>query len=424
MRQFLLAISVGVALMPSLGIRSAGQSASVDVINEWSVMAAQLATAPPAMHPLRAPVSLSLLHLGMYDAVNSVIGTREPYAVMATVSRPASPEAAAIEAGYRILLNEFPKQSVALDAKRQALGESVPAGAAKTNGFAVGAAVAERLLALRADDKRNAVVPPFAPGSGPGAYVLTPLVLSPVDSEFLAYVKPFTMTSPSQFRPSGPPPLGSERYAADYDEVMRLGAKVGSTRTAEQSETAKYWQPLAGTVWPATIRQMAKEQNLSLADRAHFEAAAFAAFADGLIGCWDAKFHFRFWRPVTAIRDGGGDGNDATAGNPSWEPFFETPNFPEYPAGHTCATAAVAHVIEDYFQREVQIPTHSILTKTERTYRKAADVVNEVIEARMLIGVHFRSANEAGADVGRNIATQIRSQFFKPRQRNSVREGK
>jgi hypothetical protein len=174
-----------------------------------------------------------------------------------------------------------------------------------------------------------------------------------------------------------------------------------------------FWQPLAGTVWPVTIRRMAAEQSLDLPARAQFEAAAFAAFADGLIACWDAKFHFRFWRPITAIRTGNADHNSNTLGEPSWEPMFDTPNFPEYPSGHACATAAVAHTIENYFDRDVPIPAHSVRTNTDRIYRKAKDVVDEVIEARMLIGVHFRTADEDGAAIGRKIARQIRSRFFK-----------
>jgi hypothetical protein len=158
------------------------------------------------------------------------------------------------------------------------------------SGAILGATVALKLLALRAYDGRDDVLRPFEPGTGAGAYVATPPLFQAVDSEFLAYITPFTMNSPSQFRPAGPPRLGSRRYARDYNEVMSVGVKDGSARTPEQTETAMFWQPLAGTVWPATIRRMAVEQSLDLPARAHFEAAAFAAFADGLIACWDASF--------------------------------------------------------------------------------------------------------------------------------------
>jgi hypothetical protein len=293
------------------------------------------------------------------------------------------------------------------------LDAALPESVEKSNGAIVGASVAGKLLALRAQDGRNATLPPFEPGTGPGAYGQTPPLFAAVDSEFLAYIRPFTMTSPAQFRPSGPPALGSTRYARDYNEVLTFGVKAHSARTPEQTETAMFWQPLAGTVWPVTIRRMAAEQSLDLPARAHFEAAAFAAFADGLIACWDAKFHFKFWRPVTAIRAGDTDHNENTIADLSWEPMFDTPNFPEYPSGHACATAAVAHTIEDYFDRDVLIPAHSVGTNTDRSYRRAKDVVDEVVEARMLIGVHFRTADEDGAVIGRKIAGQIRSRFFK-----------
>jgi hypothetical protein len=166
-------------------------------------------------------------------------------------------------------------------------------------------------------------------------------------------------------------------------------------------------------VWPASIRRLAREQGLDLASSAHFQAAAFAAFADGLIACWDAKFHFNFWRPVTAIQNGAADDNDLTAPDPTWQPLAATPNFPEYPSGHACVTAAVAHTIEDYFPHEVFIPVRNILSGEERFFRKAKEVVGEVIEARMLLGLHFRSADEDGAVIGRNIAGRIRSLWFK-----------
>jgi hypothetical protein len=199
----------------------------------------------------------------------------------------------------------------------------------------------------------------------------------------------------------------------DYDEVKALGAKNNSTRTPEQTAAGLFWEPLAGTVWPATIRRLAREQDLDLASSARFQAAAFAAFADGLIACWDAKFAFNSWRPVTAIQHGETDGNDLTASDPTWEPLALTPNFPEYPSGHTCATAAVADTIEDFFPHDVVIPARNIVSGEERFFRKADDAIDEVVEARMLLGLHFRFADEDGADIGRKVARQIRSRWFK-----------
>jgi hypothetical protein len=389
------------------------QAAASDPVTRWSVAAANAAAAS-GMPPLRTPITLALLHLAMYDATNAVLGGREPYAVAPEVVRPASADAAAIEAGYRVLLAELPTQHAALGALRQELLGAVPEGPAKANGSAVGASVAASLLVLRAADGRNATIAP-TPGSGPGAWAPTPPGFLQPTTEFLGRVKPFTMESPSQFRPAGPTRLSSNRWAEDYDEVRTLGAKAGSTRTVEQTATALFWEPLAGTVWPATIRRLAAEQGLDLADSARFQAAAFAAFADALIGCWDAKFHYHFWRPVTAIRNGEVDGNDRTAADPDWEPLSITPAFPEYPSGHACATAAVTHVLEDLLPHDVLIPARNALTGEERLYRRASDVVDEVVEARMLIGVHFRTSNEDGAEIGRKVARQIRSRWFRPR---------
>ncbi len=311
-----------------------------------------------------------------------------------------------------MLVVEFPTQVAVLDAVYQTLLDLEPDSLSKRNGIRVGAAVAEQLLALRANDGRNADVP-YTPGSGPGVWVPTPPAFLPATTAFLAKVTPFTMKRASQFRPAGPPALDSKHWADDYNEVKMLGASVGSTRTPEQTATARFWEPLAGTVWPASIRRVAQEQELDLASSAHFQAAAFAAFADGLIACWDAKFHFNFWRPVTAIQNGGTDDTDLTEPDPTWQPLATTPNFPEYPSGHACATAAVSYTIEDYFPHEVFIPVQNIVSEEERFFRTAKEVVSEIIEARMLLGFHFRSGDEDGAVIGRNVARQTRRLWFK-----------
>jgi hypothetical protein len=159
---------------------------------------------------------------------------------------------------------------------------------------------------------------------------------------------------------------------------------------------------------------MAREHTLDLESSARFQAEAFAAFADGIIACWDAKFHFNFWRPVTSIRRGDADTHPKTEADPGWEPLAVTPNFPEYPSGHACASAAAAHTIEDFFQDDVLIPARNVVSGEERVYRRAALLVDEVIEARMLLGVHFRSADEDGAEIGRKIARQIKRKGLRP----------
>ncbi len=406
-------LSTTFAVMAGFGLFLSSHSrvAAVDPITRWGAEAATATTAA-GMAPLRTPITFAILHVAMYDAVNAVSGGGDAYAVSPPVTRPASADAASIEAGYRVLLAETPSQQPALDLVYQQLLGLVPASVAKQNGIAAGAEVARQLLALRAHDGRNAVVA-YAPGSGAGAWIPTPPGFLPVSTASLARVTPFTMDRPSQFRPAGPPAFGSKQWVRDYNEVKALGAQTGSTRTAEQTATAWFWEPLAGTVWPATIRRLATEQALDLESSARFQAAAFTAFADALIACWDAKFAFNTWRPVTAIRAGDTDGNATTEPDSDWLPLAVTPNFPEYPSGHACATAAVAHTIERFLPHEMPIPTRNLASGEERVYRKASDVVDEVVEARMLLGVHFRSADEDAAEMGRKIAHQIHARWFK-----------
>jgi hypothetical protein len=400
------------AVMAGFGFLLSSQSraVAVDPITRWSTEAATAASAA-GMAPLRTPITFAILHVAMYDAVNAVGGNGDPYAVSPTVMRPASAEAAAVEAGYRILLAELPSQQASLDLVYRQLLTHVPHSEARQNGLRVGADVARQLLANRANDGRNAVIP-HVPGSGPGVWVPTPPGFLVVSTAFLARVTPFTMDRPSQFRPAGPPAFDSDTWARDFNEVKLLGAQTGSTRSAEQTATAWFWEPLAGTVWPASIRRLATEQTLDLESSARFQAAAFAAFADGLVACWDAKFAFSTWRPVTAIRAGDTDGNALTEPDSGWLPLAITPNFPEYPSGHACATAAVAHTIEQFLPHEVSIPVRHAVSGEERLFRRASDVVQEVVDARMLLGVHYRFANEDGADIGRKVARQIHARWF------------
>lgn len=310
-----------------------------------------------------------------------------------------------------MLLAEFPGQQASLDAARVTSLAALADGPAKVNGLVIGRLAAQRLLARRAEDGRNASVP-YTPGSGRGAWIPTPPDFAPPAAPFLARVDPFTMTAPAQFRPPGPPPLGSERYATDYHEVKELGGKHSTKRTREQTATGVFWAPSAATVWPVSIRKMATDNGLDLIASARFQAAAFTALADSLIACWDAKYAFNFWRPVTAIRVGDSHGDPKTAPDPQWEPFDPTPAFPEYPSGHCCLTSAVGHVMSDYFANSLSIPARNVVTGEVRIYKDVPQLVDEVTDARMLIGVHFRFANVDGAAMGKQIALQIRRDFF------------
>jgi hypothetical protein len=409
MSRIRIAVAVGL-VVPSLA--TAGQGPPVDPITEWSQTASALADST-GMSPFRAPITLALLHVAMFEAITRAAGDRQPAADGEKDMPAASAQAAAIEAGHQILLAEFPTASPAIAAACARLLDSERDTADRANGIRLGAEVAAALLRSRAGDGRNAAVP-YTPGGGPGAWVPTPPAFLAENTAFLARVTPFAMDRPSRVRPDGPPSLRSRRWADDYNEVKRKGSRNSIERTPAETATALFWEPVAGTVWPATIRRLAGEQRLAMSDSARFQAAAFVAFADALIACWDAKYAFTFWRPITAIRQGHADGNDRTEPDPGWEPLGVTPNFPEYASGHVCVTAAVAHTIEHFFDRRVPMPARNVVTGEERIYRRADDLVGEVVEARMLLGVHFRSADVDGANIGREVAAHVRRRFLSP----------
>ena len=402
----LAALVVGVA-----AAAAGGGAAGADPVTAWSettVTAAQAA----GMVPLRTPITLAMVHLAMLDAVTAAEGGPNLYAARARVRRPASARAAAVEAGYVVLREEFPGQQRLLDdTRRRLLAGSAPS-AERANGLEIGGAAARDLLTLRRNDGRNNMVT-HASDTTPGAWRPTPPAFAGMTTAFLAHVTPFVLSTPSQVRPAGPPRLTSPRWATDFNEVKMRGRLEGSTRTAAETATARFWEPLAGTVWTATIRRVSADQSLDLADSARFQAAAFAAFADSLIACWDAKVHFNSWRPVTGIVEGDADANSRTEADRNWLPLGDTPNFPEYPSGHACATAAVAATIQHYFPKGVTIPARNVVTGEERSYRSARVLIAEVVEARMLLGVHFRHANEDGAQIGRDVANLVRRRFFR-----------
>src|SRR5262249_22640609 len=273
-RLFMMRLSIASAIaVPALTAaaftyQQPAAATAPDPITEWSVAASASATAS-GMAPLRTPITLALLHLAMYDAVNSVLGDNEPYAAAQPVVRPASAYAAAVEAGYRLLLAEFPMRQDALYSVYQALRGTVPEGPAKENGAAVGDLAARHLLALRKNDGRNDM-PAHVPGSELGVWIPTPPAFLPATTKFLALVRPFTMDSQWQFRPSGPTLLTSRHWIEDYQEVKAFGVKKASSRSEEQTATGLFWEPFAGTVWPASIRRLAGEQLLDVADSARF----------------------------------------------------------------------------------------------------------------------------------------------------------
>ncbi len=271
-------------------------------------------------------------------------------------------------------------------------------------GIAFGNAAAAAILALRANDHSSQAQFDYnAPGAGePGVWVR--LNNAPALLPGWGDVTPFVLRSGSQFRPEAPPARDSEQYAKDYNEIKTLGVATGSTRSAEQSQIALFWRASPTAIWNNVLTQLVQTRNLDLSENARLFALFYLAAADASIACWEAKYEYNFWRPQLAIVNGEFDGNDATAGNGAWQPFVGTPPHPEYPSGHTANSGAMAKILISEFEDTPGVPIVVTLSGITRQWSSISEAVEEVIDARVYSGIHFRTSDEVGARMGRQVA--------------------
>ena len=384
----------------------------------------------------RPPVAarnLAMVHAAMYDAVNSIERTHQPYHVDIAAPAGASPVAAAAAAAHRVAseLYQEPDELAVFDAALAEALATVPDGAAETNGVALGRQVADAILTLRSTDGASANVA-YTPGTDPGDWNRTfPDFVPPLLTQWPDVV-PFAMTSGSQFRPAAPPTLDSAEYAAAVDEVMQLGRFNSSTRTAEQTEIAVFWADGGGTFtppghWNQIAGDVALERGNTLAENARLFALLNIAEADAGIAAWDAKYAYELWRPIDAIRRGDTDGNDATVTDPTWTPLIITPPFPTYTSGHSTFSGAADAVLSSLFGANVHFTTQSdghngfaqrplsnqhIVTRSFDSFAEAAD---EAGRSRIYGGIHFEFDNSAGLDAGRAVGSYVVANFLVPR---------
>jgi hypothetical protein len=384
--------------------------ACADVITDWdekAVAAGYTAKQGPPPHSR----IVAMVHLAMFEAVNSIDGRYRPYRARLVAEPGASREAAAAAAAHYVLTRIYPDQAKDMD---QALQVSI-AGVADQDASGKGVRLGERagaaILAERANDGAGGP-DTYRPHTTPGRYVPTML---PAASRW-GGVRPYALKSGDQFRPAAPYALSSREWANDYNEVKRLGAKAGSARTAEQTDIARFWELTGPASYNPLARQLAIAKKLDLTDCARMFALVSMATADALISVFDAKYTYNFWRPVTAIRNGDLSGNDAIERDAAWEPFIPTPMHPEYPCAHCITQAAAAGVLQRFFGDA--IPTVQLTSTSApgivRTYSRLSDYVNEVIDARVLDGVHYRTSGRVGAEMGWKIAQYTLQNHLQP----------
>ena len=387
-------------------------SASNPVI-DWNQIALSTALTTPGTQ-----IYLTYVNLAMYDAVNAIDRRYQQYGPEFYGPRDASKEAAAISAAYQTLLNYFPGQAAALQAQYDAAIAGIPDCQAKASGIAVGQIAAATIVALRTGDGRGANVPYTYPSSPePGVWIPTPPAFVPPATPWVGQMVPFTMQSASQFLPvNGPPDLGSQQWAREFNEVKLLGAANSSVRTAAQTEIALFWTANPVATFFGAFGQLAIDRHLNLSKSARLLAMLSVAFTDGGIGCWNAKYHFSFWRPVTAIPNADIDGNPGTETDSTWLPLASTPPHPEFPAAHGCATGAIARTLENFFGTpNVKFSVNSAVTHTTHTYYNVGQLETEAYWARIYAGFHYRHSLDEGFQLGHRVAEQLNQNFFQPR---------
>jgi hypothetical protein len=387
-------------------------SARSEVVADWNLTAQQVFTARGA----GANPHYAIVHTAIYDAVVAIEGGYKPYAIRPTSpTQGASAQAAAAAAAYHVLLGMFPDQQPLLDTALATSLAAIPDGAAETKGVAVGTEVAAGILALRANDHRYDVVP-YEFGTGPGVYQRTPPALANPVSTNQPLITPFALTRASQFRAYGPPDLTSARYASDLAEVKRMGVAVGSKRTAWQSEIARFHTENPNIFWIRNLRETFATHDLSLVERARLYALMNVVHADTVIACFDSKYHFNFWRPVTAIQNADTDDNPDTAADSAWLSYMGTPPHPEYPAAHGCVAGAPAETLQRFFgTKNLGFTFTSTVPDTVPHYYATTDsLVKEIVDARVFGGMHYRNSGLAGVDLGRRVARWVYNTRFQP----------
>jgi hypothetical protein len=400
------------ALLLSLVLLSVAPIVKADKVTDWNAIAAQAAlTAGTA--GAAGTVDMAYMHIAIYDSVNAIEGGYTVFAVSPSNVPPgASTEAATVEAAYRTLRYLYPAQAAYLDAQYAASLATIRDGQAKLDGIAVGDEVAALFLTSRVGDGRGANVP-YTPGTGPGAWI--PTSAAPPAAVWLSQMRPFAIESPTQFRPEPPPPLDSAEWAAGYNEVKRMGALDSSERTPEQTTLGRFFLPPGLPQVAGGLRQLAIEKGLSLKDNARLFAQLYVAQADATIAGWDSKYHYGFWRPITAIRAGDTDGNPNTDADPTWTPLGTTPNHPEYLSAHAFVDAAWTETLRQFFgTKKLDVTMTSTITGTSMSFSNTDDIVKAVEDARVFAGFHYRTSCVRGAVLGKKVAKYVGKNYFQP----------
>jgi hypothetical protein len=409
------------------GVARADGRADTDAVVDWNQITVDAVTVGrPGPIGL---VDIALVHVAVHDAVQAIEKRFEPYHF--EMERAYGRRSAAVAAAaHDVLVGMYPAQAATLDPIYY--NYLADHGLSGDPGLAVGQQAAANILPLRRTNP-NPLPPPFVGGNDVGQWRPTPSFLgnpavpapfSPMAVPWMASFHPFTLTSPARFRPEPPPALTSERYTRDFNEVKAFGALLNSSRSAEQTDLAYFYSGNIPAQWNSALRGIATRYLRRTGDSARLFALANMATADAIITAWDSKTHFAFWRPVTAIVEAASDGNPHTAPEATWQPLINTPNYPDYTSGANCVAGAMTRTLELFFGTDrvtfdVTTAVPQAMLKT-RTYRRFSDAAADMVEARILLGIHFRFADVAGRTQGRRAADWTVNHYLTAVQRSRM----
>src|SRR5262245_21109089 len=399
---------------------------SADVVLEWNQLALH-AVGQARVTPMVASRALAITQAAVYDSVVAIDRSFEPYHAHVHASRGASLEAAAAQAAHDTLTALFPAQAGTFDSALAADLAGIPPGRA-CQGVEVGREVARQILDWRSTDGSGATVT-YTPGTDPGDWRPTPPAFLPALAPHWRYVTPFAMTRGDQFRPGAPPALDSADYAAAFDEVKDLGRADSTTRTAEQTQIARFWNDGLGTAfaagyWNRIAQDVATDRGLDLVSDARLFALLNIALADSLISCWDAKYSYNLWRPVTAIRAADTDGNPDTEADAGWTPLLVTPNFPSYTSAHSTASAAAAGVLTALFGDHNDFTVSAVSVPFTRSFGSFEAAAAEAGRSRIYGGIHYTFDSVNALAAGGQVADYVLGNFLKPRDEGHEPDGR
>jgi hypothetical protein len=388
-----------------------------NVAADWNAIGLNTIVTVGKKPPSSSAIFFAYEAVAMYDAANSIQRRYQPFAVSVAAPRGASVDAAVVAAAHDVLVHYFRDQQGVLDMLQATSLSQIPDSQAKTDGIAVGQAVAQRWNELRTGDGLEAPIQ-YAWGHGSGIWEPVP-PLPPPATPWLPYFRPFTFASASDFRSSvpPPPPLNSALWAVNYNITKHYGSLNGSLRTPRETEIGRFWSDHPLAQYAPAIQRLIADRKLSTMQAGRLMAMTYVAYEDALIACFDAKYHYAFWRPYTAIHDAGTDGNPLTTPDPDWTPLVNTPGHPEYPAAHGCVAGAFSTTIGRFFHTDA-VPTHfsSAVTGTTHDFATLSDEAHEVGLARIYGGMHYLTSVLEGEDLGKAVARHVVSNYFQPRE--------